>query len=936
MTNLILIETLAQNLDTINIIPGQVIYCTDAKTAYYDNINNYRIDISYATIYVQTEKDKANIPNPLLNRIVIVGADKSINYFNGVQWNVLLHLSQLEVIVNGLNEYIPSVMQQDGKLLAPRTVADAVYTKSGYQVISQIEENKRLIETKVKNVYVQVLEDGQKLFVIPFPIDNFDFQKNYMQIIANGNMCDPDFYTVIGDHVLLNDTIDLKAGEMVLFIFYYQTYLNQNVGVVLDTDNYADYSITSSKLSPSIRVNANNVVENVQRIFFTPAEKAKLATVAEGATNFVMPDHLPATMITQDPDHRFVTDVQIANWNGKANASDVYTKQETDQQIENIVGAAPQALDTLKELAEALGNDPNFAGTITKELATKATVAQFQSLSQEVDKKTNINDYVRNGMYLTVSSTNQMQSKTLLTGSITDPTFIAYIDCMEVVIKMDKTNQYGDTSLQINNLAPQPIIGQMGYPLAPGDLVENSIYTLRYNGSTGNFILQGKGGVNLVDTLIENFIVNAKENINRGQLVDVINDTQVASTIVRPYTLTTFETELADYSCDNLIKVLPIPGQTNQVLLIWLNSQVLKTEVVYITNDFIDMPKTRTEVPVVINSSCASFKAEIINGEIVIAYYTVNNNLTIKQIVVNPSNGQITFGNSYYVEENELVETLLLIPINGTGVCVYEHGKVTKAIYFSPNSDENHTLNIIRVRDNLGYPLNSFAIASNSQIIFTSSAGDSINGYVMALSANDFELSEQVIIVANNQYQFTDPVMTSLGNNQVLSTWTDTGKTKIYRQFLQLDYKGGIVYGEPVIFINDAYKVSTFSFPTQTHVTENTYISASSYNYEIPSINPDDKNCLKVVTTNINAETETYETIYTATPVLGTTPVKISSANYDNHKMIVAYTAKKPYTIPGDPNPLHIYFATLEVRKLPYGVAMTNAQASQNIKVSIW
>ena len=40
-------------------------------------------------------------------------------------------------------------------------------------------------------------------------------------------------------------------------------------------------------------------------------------------------------------------------------------------QINALVNAAPGALDTLKELATALGNDPNFATTMTTELGTK-------------------------------------------------------------------------------------------------------------------------------------------------------------------------------------------------------------------------------------------------------------------------------------------------------------------------------------------------------------------------------------------------------------------------------------------------------------------------------------------------------------------------------------------------------------------------------------
>jgi phage-related tail fiber protein len=43
--------------------------------------------------------------------------------------------------------------------------------------------------------------------------------------------------------------------------------------------------------------------------------------------------------------------------------------------VANLVGGAPATLDTLKELATALGNDPNFATTITNALAGKANKA---------------------------------------------------------------------------------------------------------------------------------------------------------------------------------------------------------------------------------------------------------------------------------------------------------------------------------------------------------------------------------------------------------------------------------------------------------------------------------------------------------------------------------------------------------------------------------
>ncbi len=49
----------------------------------------------------------------------------------------------------------------------------------------------------------------------------------------------------------------------------------------------------------------------------------------------------------------------------------VYSKAQVDAIISNLVGGAPGLLDTLYEFAQALGNDPNFAATITTSLAGK-------------------------------------------------------------------------------------------------------------------------------------------------------------------------------------------------------------------------------------------------------------------------------------------------------------------------------------------------------------------------------------------------------------------------------------------------------------------------------------------------------------------------------------------------------------------------------------
>ncbi|OWZ90485.1 hypothetical protein B9J07_28275 [Sinorhizobium sp. LM21] len=49
--------------------------------------------------------------------------------------------------------------------------------------------------------------------------------------------------------------------------------------------------------------------------------------------------------------------------------------------LDQLVNAAPGTLDTLKEIATALGNDPNFASTITQQLAGKANSVHGHAIS---------------------------------------------------------------------------------------------------------------------------------------------------------------------------------------------------------------------------------------------------------------------------------------------------------------------------------------------------------------------------------------------------------------------------------------------------------------------------------------------------------------------------------------------------------------------------
>lgn len=103
-----------------------------------------------------------------------------------------------------------------------------------------------------------------------------------------------------------------------------------------------------------------------------------------------------ASDLTEDTTHRFTTDAEKANWADKytvaqTNEKDTITlqaaKEHTAQKIAELVNGSPEALDTLMELSEALGNDPNFATTVMNTIGTKADKTTITSIQTALDRK---------------------------------------------------------------------------------------------------------------------------------------------------------------------------------------------------------------------------------------------------------------------------------------------------------------------------------------------------------------------------------------------------------------------------------------------------------------------------------------------------------------------------------------------------------------------
>lgn len=115
--------------------------------------------------------------------------------------------------------------------------------------------------------------------------------------------------------------------------------------------------------------------------------------------NFDIPDSLAE--LTDDAAHRTVSDTEKSTWNNKSDFSGSYNDLKdkpsipsvtglastdyVDRKVASLVDSSPEALNTLSELAASLGNDPNFATTVS------------ENIGKKVDKTTTVNGHPLSG-----------------------------------------------------------------------------------------------------------------------------------------------------------------------------------------------------------------------------------------------------------------------------------------------------------------------------------------------------------------------------------------------------------------------------------------------------------------------------------------------------------------------------------------------------------
>ena len=109
----------------------------------------------------------------------------------------------------------------------------------------------------------------------------------------------------------------------------------------------------------------------------------------------------------------YYTDARVVSY---LSTNSFATESYVGTQISNLVASSPAALDTLNELAVALGNDANFSTTITNLIATKMPLAggtftgnvSFGPDALDIQIKAASNNSGNNLIYLRGNASNEI------------------------------------------------------------------------------------------------------------------------------------------------------------------------------------------------------------------------------------------------------------------------------------------------------------------------------------------------------------------------------------------------------------------------------------------------------------------------------------------------------------------------------------------------
>ena len=204
--------------------------------------------------------------------------------------------------------------------------------------------------------------------------NTLDYSIGYTTVYVNGILIDPSEYTatsgsavVFDTTVNVDDVVEVLSYRNIGYIWDFYSLLNSaSVAATASANSYTDAAIASFEALPSQTGNSG-----------------KYLTTNGASTSWAILD-LNSAIVTASAAAAAYTDSELASIDLSATIQTASAAAVT-----YLVDSAPGALDTLNELAAALGDDENFATTVTNSLATKLSISSASSTYATIEDANN-------------------------------------------------------------------------------------------------------------------------------------------------------------------------------------------------------------------------------------------------------------------------------------------------------------------------------------------------------------------------------------------------------------------------------------------------------------------------------------------------------------------------------------------------------------------
>ena len=174
-----------------------------------------------------------------------------------------------------------------------------------------------------------------------------------------------------------------KWGQLAKNDNYFYIVLNNNALELFLGDKLIAKSSTPNELLIEIN-RAISIENNLQSQIDELSNNGVNVNLSNYYTKKEVNDLIPNDYLTEIPSE-YITETEL-------NSKNYITLNEVEVKLSELVDSAPDTLNTLNELATALGNDPNFATTIASQIGLKADITVVNELSQTINNKVNKED----------------------------------------------------------------------------------------------------------------------------------------------------------------------------------------------------------------------------------------------------------------------------------------------------------------------------------------------------------------------------------------------------------------------------------------------------------------------------------------------------------------------------------------------------------------